>query len=220
MAYARFGKDIRNLVCAFYSDGIIYKNPSKKFIRAELSEDRIEVLRKIVRLIMFTEYTDEYTKLYLSNPTLSYKEVANILGSDETTLGEKLTDNQVKGKVWHKIDKLKNAFGAESIMRITMYRNNDISQIVEKVNSLLLENSIGIQSNFDLELSSNMFNGNLSDKEFNEMVELIYPYSRKTIELVQRAITNNMKDYMNYLEANRDSLTTEELERYNILVDL
>ena len=58
MAYTKFGKDLRNTVCAFYDDGIISRTPSKKFIRNELSEDRLTLLRKIVRLVMFTDYTD------------------------------------------------------------------------------------------------------------------------------------------------------------------
>lgn len=219
MAYTRFGKDLRNVICAFYEDGVICKKPSKKFIRNELTEDRIALLRKLVRLVMFTEYTDEYTKVYLSNYTLSYKDVADMMNV-ESIIGGELTDKQVKGKVWHRIDKLKRDIGEESIMRITMYRNNDVSHIEELIDNLLKEYADGIQSNFEVSIMGTGFNQVLSNKDFEEFVQLIKPYSKSNIELVQRAISEDMKDYVNYLVCNEENLTTEELERLNILKDL
>ena len=101
-----------------------------------------------------------------------------------------------------------------------MYRNNDISKTEEIIDKLLKEYTKGVQNNFEIDIVGTGFNAQLSEEEFKQLLELITPYSKSNIELVQRALTDDMKDYINYIVCNEDSLSSKELERLNILKNL
>jgi len=214
--YGSVGKSLRYIVCAFYVDGVIKEKPSKRYIKHELSKDRVELLRKIVRLLVMTDFSSEPTKLYLANPTYTYKHVADIISEK----GIKINANQAKGKVWYDIRKLTGTIGDDAIDNILMYRHSDITMYENAINSKLSSLSDNILDNFALDLSTNLQVDKLSDYDFDDMVKLISPYSKRYRDLVARSVTDEMKEYLSFLIGNNASLNGIDLDRYNKLKEL
>ena len=217
MDYSDFCKRLKKVVSDFYLDGAILENSVGDYIKSTTPSNRVRVLKKIVKLVMTTNFVDDYTKLYLSNKNYSYQVVTDML--NEKT-GLNLSVNQVKGKIWHNVRKVSNLLGAESLKLIIHYRDNDISIFEEILDRELLKYRKKIQGGILIDIQSKEFRSDLSDTEFEDFVSIIKPYTTQGIKETKSKLSEEMLQYVNHLIINAESLDGEDLKRYNLLLSM
>lgn len=216
--YKSFGKALRDCVCAFYDeDGYIREEPLRMYIPIKLSSTRVEVLRKIVQLVMLTDYTDEYTKYYLSHPTYTYSRVADVVN---IKTGKAFSEAKVRSKIWYIVQKISQLLGEDSINNIIYYGAEDMTPYNEILDKELAVLSTNILTNFVIPLRSEKICKELDEDSFNELLDIIRPYSKSYVGLIQRSIEGEMLQYFNYLISQSQLLTGKDEERYKRILDI
>lgn len=217
MDYSDFGKHLRKVVSDFYADGVVLEKSNGKYISNSLPYERVKVLRKLITLIMKTSFTDEYTKIYLSNEDYTYQKVTDILNEK---YGKGLKVTQVKGKIWHNIRKVSNLLGAEALKLIINYRDNKVNIYEEIIDRELLKYRKVLQSGVLIDIQTENFRTSLDEEEFKRFLEIIKPYTLRGVEQARKQLTNEMLEYVNYLNVNLESLGQEDLKRYQAIMYL
>lgn len=217
-SYKTFGKALRDCVCAFYDEeGYIRDEPLKTYIPIKLTPDRIGALRKLVQLVMLTDYTDRYTKCYLSHPTYTYSRVAKTINLETE---ETYSDTKVRCKIWYTVQKISQLLGEEAINNIVYYGVEDISNYHEILDKELAVFSTSVLNHFVIPLRCEKITKELDKDSFEELLNIIRPYSKTYVGLIQRSIEGEMLQYFNYLISQRYVLSGIDEERYNQIVDM
>lgn len=213
-----FIKQLRIVVSAFWEEEGIREIPLKSILDVKLGEDRIKVLRKIVKLVMQTNFADLYTQLYLSHPTYTY--VTATQKGNEITM-DNLTDTSVRGRIWYNVNKLSILLGSDSINDI-IYHNTptiDIEQYEAILDKELTSYNTAELDQYIIPLYSASICKHLSKQDFLDLLDLIQPYSKPTVQLVKRSITPEMLGYLNYLISQGDLLDGEDKVNYLEFLD-
>lgn len=207
---SKFTSQLKTIISAFYEGtGSIREEPLKRHIKTELSPEQVLFLRRFTMLIMLTDYTDKYTKAYLLG------------GSTLMELAEDVQDfNKVRGKFSNTLKKVKCAFGENMLENVLHYRSRSIDGYMDTVDRLLMENNGNLYQMLSIQLpDAPEVSEVLSEEDFQQLIELIIPYTRGFIELTKRSMTANMLGYFKYLVINKHLLKGADRTRYNKLLE-
>lgn len=212
--YSDFAKLLKNVVAGLYdtNTGEIRECFDNVAMRVEIKGKALVVLKKIVQMVMNTDFVSKETKLYISLPTLSYGDIADMIKKEE---------GAVKAKVWKDMQKIKELIGENTLKRIIYYDDEEvIERCSASINEYTADNKEDtILDGFIIDLKEKEWKEvtgkEVTEEEFKEALELLNPYTLGYAELIKRTLGEKMINYINSLAYNEEVLEKEDKERLN-----
>ena len=196
----------RLLVHAFYGtegNRELSLQPRAKILPAVYDEKHINLMRRIARLFIESDYTNEAIKRYLES-NLTNRELADEFG---------VNFNTFKSKNWYHWNRIKNDIPSEHVYELMFNPKVDIKlldKLVSVVESKTYDkNSSTLLKGIVLKVGKGEISTELSDTEFYKMLDIIRPYTKVAIQKAESELTKNMKDYLRYLDEYQSTLTND-----------
>ena len=124
-------RDVRDLVVGFWdTERNELRQRQGVLLKRQLTDDRAELAKRLVMLLMTTEFLNNYTKDYLSNSSMTYRDVATKYGANFNT---------VKASVWYYARKLSGVVGADALRKFK--ENTGSTKSIERLIDVLEESS-------------------------------------------------------------------------------
>ena len=169
--------------------------------KRNISKDRLEMLKSIVRLVKDTNIVCKETKLYVSDRDIKIRGV-----NEEMNMGSSasIPYNTTSAKIGYDRMKLSKYLG-ESIVRDIIYKCDDyntLSGYMLKITNAYRKycgDNIKIRDEIGLDLDRNIICSELSEEEFNKFIRVILPYLKSHMEEVSKSINKESIGYFNYL---------------------
>lgn len=211
--YSDFGKLIRIIVSSMYKDGEIQEELDTVALRVELSEDGLRVIRKIVKLIMTPGFISKTTQLYISTPGITYNDIGNMLQKEA---------NQIKGKVWSDMKKIRDIIGDDTLNKILYYNDEEVIARCEKVLNKELSELVdsSLLDNFVIDLRTDIERSEVSEEDFEYALDSLRQYTEGYVSLMIRGLGKEILGYINYLVYNEDILDEKDRDRLKKLKEI
>lgn len=215
---AGYNKQLKQLINDFVVDGEILEQPLGRTIKKELSKERVEFIRLFIDLLLNTNYISDETKIYLSDRYITLEGVK--LKLEERGMESNI--NTIKSKVWYDKNKIIADFGGDLLLNVIGYSDTDITSYMIKLGDLLIKyNNVNLLKNIslDLRIEDTELNTQLDERDFQEFLTIIAPYSKKHRTFLSENIPKNMVGYAMYLLSN-NLLKGDDLERKKMLLEI
>ena len=187
--------------------------------KKEIDQRRIDLLKDIIDLVLNTDLTSEYTKIYLRDKNMTTSGVADKVNETIIQTGEfiekksdgiiykckqnSVTPQIINSRLMYEQRKLDAEFGKNVIARIAFMKTSDISEYEIRVKRLLEKYKTGanIRDNLDLKIESDKYCETYSGDFIKEYGELLYTYLKLTKSSVEKMLNSNKEfvGYFNYL---------------------
>ncbi|MDF2542694.1 MAG: hypothetical protein K0S47_2412 [Herbinix sp.] len=206
----KFNSYLKMVVRSLWRDGKVAEVNSIPGFGSDL--EVIALSKLIVELVMTTDYFKPETKAVLQG--VPYR------SSGDATVNV----HTVKSRVVFDFSRLQKILSADFFERL-LYRQKDmdLSNYTSKIKKLIEENSkksildtmvIKIPKGSGKEIK----NIEIEDWEF--LLYVITNYSKQNIHRIEKKVTEEMIDYIEYLENHTDNLNAEQQEHYESLQKL
>ena len=210
-------KQLKALVYDYVEDGVLLNEPKYRFVRRDFTSKQLKLLRNIVKLLIETDFVSMETKYYLANRFITLKGVSDYLKEK----GHKnVTETIVRGKVWYDKKRIIKLLGDKFIIDIMEY-NKNIGKYIKIVENKLSESSLYKKfcDNLVIKLPETDWNYEITDEEFNELLQYITPYIKPHINFIESNIPKESVGYIKYILSS-DSLNEVDLQRKKFILDL
>lgn len=205
---------LKGVVEDFMQDGVILDTPVKKRIRVDLSEERLEIIKELLSLIMLTSYTTQETKKYLSEYYITYKGVASELELED---GKKRVVSTIQSKIAYDKSKISKDIGVNIITDVIDYSNRDISgylsrikRVKERTSNNSVLNYVGLK--FDSDIA---YVKGISDDLFEEAIDKLELYSKEYMSQISKELVESgLIGYIKYIESYND-ISDIDIQRLN-----
>lgn len=204
---------LRSVVSDFVVDNQVLEVPLGRRIKKELSEERVNILRSLIKLVMFSDYTTIETKTYLSENYITYRGVAKEL---ELRDGKPRNVHTVQSKIAYDKGKLCSAVGLGIITDVVDYSTRDISSYLERIEQAIYNSDRDrVLKRVKLSFSGDMPKvDDLDNDKFIEGLELMKLYSKESISNAEnKLVESGFVSYVKYLESSSKPLTSIEIKR-------
>ena len=188
------------------------------YLPKRLSEKRKRVLRRLVMVLMQTDFIkDETVKEYLSSYGDSYEDVGRRINANPARIKRKVFYYCSVSEKWP--GKLMEKFGDLFLVEIMDYPGHDITRIEQAINQEYIKyfGLYNLQDELVLEIPYRYQMDKIEDAEFNEFKEAIKPYTKREIERVKKSLTVAQRGYFWFLVNNQYGLQGKDLERFKEL---
>ncbi len=210
-------RQLKDLISDFVVDGDIMEKQLGKTVKKNLSRYRIQFIVQFIDLLLNTDFISEETKVYISDRYLT-------LDGARKKIGGNTNLNTLKAKVWYDKNKIVREFGDRFLVDIIDYNNIDIASYVDKLGKLrrkyysdIMLKGLALEIKLD-DLPAEEVE-ELNDEEFEELINVIAPYSRKHMDYLANNLTRKSIMYMMYI-LNNYSISNKDLERRKLLMDI
>lgn len=204
---------LRSVVSDFIVDNQILDKPTGKRIKKELNEERIAILKALVKLVMFSDYTNTETKTYLGNNYITYRGVGKEL---ELRDGKPRNARTVQSKIAYDKGKLYSDIGLGIITDVVDYSTRDISHYLDRIEQALYKSDNNrILKRVKLSFGEDTLNvKDMELEKFNEGLELLKLYSKESISKAEKVLVESgFVSYVRHLESSSKPLTSNEIKR-------
>jgi len=209
---------LRLIVLDNYKDKKLLDAPVGRYIRKELDDDRLKIVKDLTELLMETDYISEESKIFLSTPYINYQGVVDeiYINSNRIT-----TTNNVQSKVWYDKEKLVRDLGGELPIDVLEYTNRDVRVYLDRIANLRLKiNKSDLLKEVGLKFpKKTVYCDNIDDEEFEEFLDIIAPYTKKCMSEVANGIDEKVLGYIRYITTHKNLSETDK-KRYADLKEL
>ena len=206
---------LRKAVDAYYDsvNNRILDVPAGNTMNLKYGDKRSELVRRIVKVLMMTDFINDITKRYLRDGRETYKSIAYDLG---------MNVNTVKSSVWYYMRKFCSQINPSDFYEIMYNTNFDLANIERKViqMELLVYSKEDITEQLIVEVEKEEINAVLSDSEFEVLLDTLRPYAKKVAQESISRLTADMKGYFWYLVEYEAMLDGKDRENMNKLRDV
>jgi hypothetical protein len=211
-----FIEQIKTVTTAFYdiNIGAMRESMDTSNLNLYIPKEGIETLRRFTQLIACTKFIKDDNARYFLCSSKRYNDVAKDLNISPTALRKKIFHYcSVSTKNPGKVVKL---LGSNFLTDIIDYRRKDLDDINVKINTALVK-ELGLKDlSLNISIDIPKYNGdaNISDNEFNSLLNLIYPYTKAYKNSTLEELTKEQCKYFWYLINNQKILKGEDAERF------
>lgn len=208
---------LKGILYDFYKDKKIVE-PAYVRITTKLDDKRIETIKKLVELVMNTDFFNEETKLFIGDYRIDYSGVADALS---IKYNKEVNKRTVASKINYMKTKFERTFGDRMLLDLVIYTREDITEYSQKISEELYKFiSIDILDNIDLNFEeTNEIVTEVSEDDFSDFIDTIAPYTKKCKHIVEKSINKEVLAYIKHLSTNT-SLSELDKERLKELKDL
>lgn len=190
-------KQMRMMISECYADGKVLKAPVFLDLAPIDDEERIRLMLRLTRLVMCTDYCCETTKIYFENPYLSLEGIRRKV--IERT-GKEVGVSTVQTRIFNDSNRIFSDFGAHVVEDICELLTNDITGYAKKVMELTRKySSADVCSGLVIDLDSQEYCEDITDEQFNDLLEAVAPYSKKVMNTISSNMDLEVKGYLNKL---------------------
>ena len=215
---SNFMIQLRLIVLDNYKDKKLLDAPVGRYIRKELDDDRLKLVKDLTELLMETDYISEESKIFLSTPYINYQGVVDeiYINSNRIT-----TTNNVQSKVWYDKEKLVRDLGGELPIDVLEYTNRDVRVYLDRIANLRLKiNKSDLLKEVGLKFpKKTVYCDNIDDEDFEEFLDVIAPYTKKCMGRVANGIDEKVLGYIRYITTHKNLSETDK-KRYADLKEL
>jgi len=177
-----------------------------------LSEEARELLKKIVKLVMETEYFKPDTKNFLISKSRNYRndEFRSICAKNKHTC---------RSRIFYDLAKLRAALGTNAMDIIIKQPRADLTIYKDIIQDLLMKyGEKRLIDGFTIKLPKVAAKvTSIPDEDYEILREIAKYGSKKGKMLMEFNMTPEIVGYLQYLDENKDKLSSKETERYNEL---
>lgn len=224
------GKGILKELKLIYPDAIdnngnLRTMPIGLLAKRKISMGRFHLLQSFIKLIIETDIVNKETKLYISNPDISYRSVNRAMNELNGNVEPEIPERTTQSKIGYGRRKLMETFGEDIVTDIAFKTMNDdkIRIYEEKITKAYREYAGGsredIRDGIALTLDKDSLCGELSDDKFDQFIDIIKPYLKHHMEAVSANMDEDSIGYFNNLMFN-PNLNNVDKERLALLEEL
>lgn len=206
---------LKTLVCAFYNFETeeISDEPSAKFLPYKYDGQHLDVMRRLVKILMQTDYMNDITKKYLSSTKSTYRSVSEELD---------INFNTAKSSVWYYMKKVGNDISKSNIFELMYKPKNSVVAIEKQVVQveMVLYDKEEIWEHLIIKVDKPKINAVISDVDFNTLISTLRPYSKKAVRDNLSELTDDMKGYFWYLMEYDGMLEGKDAENMEVLKEM
>ena len=207
------------LPCLIGEDGNFREEPLGML--QKLNQDRIDLLKDFIKLLMTTNIITRETRIYIKDPYISYRNVSEKINRELQNGEKEVNSNTVSAKIQYDRKKLDTKFGTDFILDM-MTQTKSLDKYREKIASAYVTygtTNTKIRKNLLIDIPSDCVNANVSDEDFESFIDIIKPYIRSQVEFISNNLPQSSCGYFNYLLSNA-SLTRKDKERLETIKSL
>jgi len=209
MSTIKFNSCLKTIVRSMYKDGkVVGVNYIPGF---SLSKEVRTLMELIVELVMTTDYFKKESKAVLQGE--SYRNSGEAFVNSDTA----------KSRATYDFSRLKKIL-SEDFFEIVLYKQDmDLSSYTEKINQLLekySKKSVLDSIVIKLPKGSGREINSVEAKDWRFLLYVITNYSKQYMHRIEKRVTEEMIDYIEFLENHPDSLTEVQQEHYSELQNL
>lgn len=210
-------KGLKEVVCDLIDkEGNILERPLYKWIKLDISDERIEFLRQLVDLLLNTKWLNEETKMYLKDKFITKEGVYENLKYS----GRSVNLNTIRSNIHNDIKKVASAFGERFLVEVVGYPNSDITSYKKILAEIRMKKSnTKLLDNIALQLPKGDDTTSVTQEEFDEFISIIKPYTRNQMRFISSELSNSVVGYIKYILSS-SLLTDVDKQRREILMML
>ena len=207
-------------------NGNIRTFPVGALAKRDLDDNRLDIIKSLVRLCLDTDFFCYETKMYLENYDLSMSKIYRHLVEDGVYLADddnefKKGERKVINKIANDQRKLDIAIG-ENVVTDLYNKSVPVGHYM-----IAIKNQYGklggssLRDNLHLNLDKKVIVSELDDDDFEALMRTIYPYTNMAINEAIESLGSDKVGYFNYLMTCPDGLLSElDFNRKNELVNI
>ncbi|MCT8975005.1 hypothetical protein N4T77_00180 [Clostridium sp. CX1] len=201
--------------------GNFYERPFGILEKITLAKKQDDFLRRYIYAIINTRLTSKATKIYIRNTGAS---VAAAIKNYNKNLkeSERLNIKSCQSSIDYDTGKLLKYFPDEMLTEIIFY-NCDLTRYEKQLNLALArygkENKL-LTDNLILKIHCNDVKDSCTDEEFSELMSIIAPYFKKSIQYVEDRLPESVGYLLYLMSTPSANLNFEDKQRYRILQGL
>lgn len=198
----------------------LYERPIGLITKRNLDKKRDSFIRRYILFIMTSKIVSDTTKLYIRSSSNS---VASAIKSYNQTVSEDEAINikTAQSKINYDINKLLKYFPDNMLSQVLAYNSCNLEEYER--NLALAMNVYGkknkMMDNLMLKIRRVPIQEYLEDEDFDELISIIAPYTKKQINYIEENIPEELVGYLLYLISS-SSLNDKDKVRYNFLKEL
>lgn len=199
----------------------LYERPIGIIAKRNLDKKRDSFIRRYILFVMTSKIISDTTKLYIRSS--SSNSVASAIKSYNQTVSEDEAINikTAQSKINYDINKLLKYFPDNMLSQVLAYNSCNLEEYER--NLALAMNVYGkknkMMDNLALKMRRVPIQGDLEDEDFEELISIIAPYTKKQINYIEENIPEELVGYLLYLISS-SSLNDKDKVRYNFLKEL
>ncbi|MDF2540848.1 MAG: hypothetical protein K0S47_566 [Herbinix sp.] len=206
-AKIKFNSYLKMMVRSMWRDGKIVEVNSIPGFGSD--QEVIALAKLIVELVMTTNYFKTESKAVLQGVPYRNSGDASV------------NSNTRKSRAVFDFSRLKKALSEDFFERLLYKQDMDISSYTAKIKKLIEENnskkSILDTVAIKLTKGSGREINSIEEKDWGLLLYVITNYSKQYMYRIEKKVTEEMIDYVEYLENHTDSLNEKQQEHYEIL---
>lgn len=212
MASNSFNSLLRCCVSTMYTDAGVQ---SVEYLAGYgLSAEAKDVLKRLVLLVMETEYFKPDTKKFLSDKSKSYRNVVYSIGCASNS-------HTSRSRINYDLSRLRGILGEDALDIIIKQKGADLIRYKEKIQGLIVKHKQkSLLEGFTIKLPEcSELVVSISENEILALIGLARIHSKKGMQEDEKRITASMVGYIKYLEQNQEHLQGDELECFQSLAE-
>lgn len=187
----------------------------------KITDRKYEFIVELMHLVMTTGITSENTKNYIKSHESSvarfvenYNSIIVMVAGEE----QQLKVGSVQQNVNYDKNKLLDFFPDDIIEKVLYHYEPNMADYEKMLNTAKVKyaHKRKMLDNLSLNIPSKVACNTLSSEEFDELISVIAPYTKRQMEFISKNLTNEQIGYLNYL-VSAYKLEKEDLERYKRL---
>ena len=213
-------QNVRAIIQDIYDKehNLILDKPIGRYYLVRESEVRSKCEKLFAELVLETDFISLSSKLYFINSNLSAKEIAiKMLRDNKIDISVPLIFKRLR----EDIEKINELLGGSFFVNLTIGLEDDSDGIIAEYCRKITETinkyrHLTIESLCALNLDCSRYYYELSDKEFDNFVKVIKPYTKKAMNRERNKLSEEAVGYVNYLFSSSLSNKTD-IDRLNKL---
>lgn len=208
----------------FYGVGVWDEHPSLEFYGKKVDDEVVDVMYKMLRFLVESNFLNDATKLWLKSNAGSVKLAVEEFNRRSLEVVH-LNFNTVKSKIQYDKKKVHEIFGSDALYNLIIYPEKNLEDINRKL--MELERKYADDKDYMRALvikpPKDVMCREITDTEWEWLYELLGTYSIKRIEKINKGeddvFTSRLYGYFNYLVATKGLSGVDE-ERLRAIREL
>lgn len=198
----------------------LYERPIGIIAKRNLDKKRDSFIRRYILFVMTSKIVSDTTKLYIRSSSNS---VASAIKNYNQTVSEDEAINikTAQSKINYDINKLLKYFPDNMLSQVLAYNSCNLEEyernLAFAINVYGKKNKM--MDNITLKMRRVPIQEHLEDKDFDELISIIAPYTKKQINHIEENLPEELVGYFLYLISS-SSLNNKDKIRYNFLKEL
>lgn len=224
-----------------YTDNIFDRDKLLKYFNDNKyysSEEKVKILENVYETVLNISFMNEFSKTYIRNPHITVRDVVDIYNLTIKNESNKINESTGRSRIIYCSQKINRVFKDVEYNREkydiitwlfkkkTAFSENIQNEELDKINQEFLRqinefkdtyNKVRYKKNrkdLIIDLPKVTEVNEIEDDDFENFMEIIRPYSKNQVNIIQSVINNMEKEvgYYNYL-MNNTNLSKKDKER-------